>query len=223
MKKTSHSSQVSLFDLSDKTGIPGSGRIHESIVNVEIMTPEENKNKGQNLIINHSFSACPFGKVLIASTPKGICYLGFSDDDKVAFSELKNRFPNAYFTERSDAIQENAQNIYSKDWTEINKIKLHLKGTDFQHKVWETLLKIPTGSLTTYCEIAELILKPKAARAVGTAIGSNPIAFIIPCHRVIQASGGLGGYMWGESRKAAIIDWEVAERQLYKNKVNLVK
>ncbi|HLW10458.1 MAG TPA: methylated-DNA--[protein]-cysteine S-methyltransferase, partial [Fermentimonas sp.] len=113
--------------------------------------------------------------------------------------------------------------FFSQDWARIKKIKLHIKGTDFQLKVWKTLLEIPLGKLSTYEEIAQHIQKPKAARAVGTAIGSNPIAFLIPCHRVIQASGGLGGYMWGEKRKTAIIEREVAERQLYKNNVNLEK
>ncbi|RYM33008.1 methylated-DNA--[protein]-cysteine S-methyltransferase [Brumimicrobium glaciale] len=202
--------QATLFDTASEARLSGTGRLHDLFVKIEGMTPGEYKNKGENLIINYSFSDSHFGRILVASTNKGICYMGFSDDDEIAFSELKTRFPNAKFKEQSDTIQENALKIYSEDWTEIDKIKLHLKGTDFQLKVWEALLKIPTGRLSTYGEIATKIEKPKAARAVGTAIGSNPIAFLIPCHRVIQATGAFGGYMWGTTRKTAIIGWEMA-------------
>lgn len=200
--------QATLFDAAIETGLSGTGRLHDLFVNIEGMTPREYKNKGANLNINYSFGESPFGKIMVASTHKGICYMGFSDDSETTFLELKNRFPNANFVQKSDEIQENALKIYSQDWNDIGKIKLHLKGTDFQLKVWEALLAIPTGRLSTYGELAESIDKPKAARAVGTAIGSNPIAFLIPCHRVIQATGALGGYMWGTTRKAAIIGWE---------------
>ncbi|EDO25472.1 predicted protein [Nematostella vectensis] len=152
-----------------------------------------------------------FGNILIASTYKGICYMGFSDNKQIAFSELENRFPKATFIEQTDQIQQDALKVHTHDWNRINCIKLHLKGTDFQLKVWEALLKIPTGNLTTYGTIAKVIQKPKAARAVGTAIGNNPIAFLIPCHRVIQSTGALGGYMWGTTRKTAIIGWEASK------------
>jgi AraC family transcriptional regulator of adaptative response/methylated-DNA-[protein]-cysteine methyltransferase len=112
----------------------------------------------------------------------------------------------------SNPMQQNAVRIFSGDWSELQQIKLHLKGTAFQLKVWETLLKIPFGQLTTYGTIATQLNKPNASRAVGTAVGSNPVAFLIPCHRVIQATGSLGGYMWGETRKTAIIGWEGARR-----------
>ncbi|WP_107039131.1 bifunctional helix-turn-helix domain-containing protein/methylated-DNA--[protein]-cysteine S-methyltransferase [Brumimicrobium mesophilum] len=202
--------QSTLFDAAIETGLSGTGRLHDLFVNIEGMTPGEYKNKGENLTINYSFGESPFGKLLVASTSKGICYMGFSDDSEIAFSELNNRFQNAKFILQSDAIQENALKIYTEDWTEIDKIKLHLKGTDFQLKVWEALLAIPTGKLSTYGKLAKKIDNPKAARAVGTAIGSNPIAFLIPCHRVIKATGAFGGYMWGKTRKAAIIGWEKA-------------
>ncbi len=123
---------------------------------------------------------------------------------------MQNHFPNAHFRQMSDIIQQNSLNIFRLDWAKPNQIKLHLKGTDFQLKVWETLLKIPMGQLTTYGTIAHRIGNPNASRAVGTAIGSNPVAFLIPCHRVIQSSGAFGGYMWGETRKTAIIGWEGA-------------
>ena len=110
-----------------------------------------------------------------------------------------------------DLIQQNAMFIFTHDWSKLNQVKLHLKGSAFQLKVWETLLKIPMGKLTTYGAVAAKIESPKASRAVGTAIGENPVAYLIPCHRIIQSSGVLGGYHWGSTRKAAIIGWEAAK------------
>lgn len=204
-------SQTTLFETAYKTGLSGTGRLHDLFVKIEGMTPGEYKNKGENLTINYSYTNSQFGNILVASTQKGICYMGFSDDKKIAFFELEKRFPKANFIQQTDEIQQNALKIYTQDWSKITKIKLHLKGTDFQLKVWEALLKIPTGNLATYGNIANLIQKPKASRAVGTAIGNNPIAFLIPCHRVIQSTGVFGGYMWGTTRKTAIIGWEAAK------------
>ncbi len=204
-------SQTTLFETAHKTGLSGTGRLHDLFVKIEGMTPGEYKKKGESLTINYSFTNSQFGNILVASTQKGICYMGFSDDKQIAFFELEKRFPKANFIHQTDKIQQNALKIYTQDWSKINKIKLHLKGTDFQLKVWEALLKIPTGNLATYGNIANLIQKPKASRAVGTAIGNNPIAFLIPCHRVIQSTGVFGGYMWGTTRKAAIIGWEAAK------------
>ncbi|WP_298487051.1 methylated-DNA--[protein]-cysteine S-methyltransferase [uncultured Maribacter sp.] len=210
-KQILNDSQSTLFETAYKTGLSGTGRLHDLFVKIEGMTPGEYKNRGENLTINYSFSESLFGRILVASTYKGICYMGFSDDKKIAFLELEKRFPKARFIQQTDEIQQNALQIYTQDWSKINKIKLHLKGTDFQLKVWEALLKIPTGNLATYGNIANLIQKPKASRAVGTAIGNNPIAFLIPCHRVIQSTGVFGGYMWGTTRKTAIIGWEASK------------
>lgn len=205
--------EATLFDAAYQTGLSGTGRLHDLFVKMEGMTPGEYKSGGENLIINYSYAESPFGNILIASTPKGICYMGFADDEQLAFHKLQQDFPKAIFTQKADYMQHNALQIYSQDWTKISQIKLHLKGTDFQLKVWEALLKIPMGKLSTYGSIAESIQKPKASRAVGTAIGSNPVAFLIPCHRVIQSSGIIGGYMWGPTRKAAIIGWEAAKTE----------
>ena len=172
------------------------------------MTPAEYKNGGSHLTINYSFADSPFGHLLVASTPKGICYMAFCEDEVVALSTLHSQFPNASFHQQRDALQQNALLIFQSDWSQLQQIKLHLKGSSFQLKVWETLLKIPVGRLSTYGVIAQRIASPAASRAVGTAIGSNPVAYIIPCHRVIQASGNFGGYMWGRTRKTAIIGWE---------------
>lgn len=208
--------QATLADAAYETGLSGTGRLHDLFVKIEGMTPGEYKNGGASLTINYSFAETPFGNIIVASTPKGICYMAFSDAAQPAFHNLQQQFPNATFRQIADFAQQNALNIFKRDWREQVQVKLHLKGTDFQLKVWETLLKIPMGQLSTYGNIAGFIEHPKAARAVGTAIGSNPVAFLIPCHRVIQSSGILGGYMWGTTRKTAIIGWEAAYRESLK-------
>lgn len=200
--------QATLFETAHETGLSGTGRLHDLFINIEGMTPAEYKNGGKNLTINYSITESPFGNILIASTEKGICYMAFVHDETLAFTTMQKHFPNADFKQMSDLIQQNALYIFTYDWTKLNQIKLHLKGTDFQLKVWQTLLKIPMGQLTTYGAIANKIENPNASRAVGTAIGSNPVAFLIPCHRVIQSTGIFGGYMWGNTRKTAIIGWE---------------
>ena len=199
---------ASLFETAYETGLSGTGRLHDLFINIEGMTPAEYKNGGKNLAINYSFAESPFGNILVASTDKGICHMAFADDEPLASSILQNHFPNAHFRQMVDLIQQNALYIFTHDWTKLNQIKLHLKGTDFQLKVWQTLLKIPMGQLTTYGSIANKIDNPNASRAVGTAIGCNPVAFLIPCHRVIQSTGAFGEYMWGNTRKTAIIGWE---------------
>ncbi|MEJ8843700.1 methylated-DNA--[protein]-cysteine S-methyltransferase [Lacibacter sp. H375] len=203
--------QATLFDAAYETGLSGTGRLHDLFINIEGMTPAEYKNGGKNLDINYSFAESPFGNIIVASTQKGICYMAFADDEHLAFDALRNHFPNARLRQMVDLIQQNALYIFTQDWTKLNQIKLHLKATDFQLKVWQTLLKVPMGKLTTYGAIADIIENPNASRAVGTAIGSNPVAFLIPCHRVIQSSGVTGGYMWGTTRKTAIIGWEGAK------------
>ncbi|MFZ0599163.1 MAG: methylated-DNA--[protein]-cysteine S-methyltransferase [Flavobacterium sp.] len=200
--------RATLFDAAFDTGLSGTSRLHDLFVNIEGMTPAEYKNGGKNLEINYSFAESPFGSIIVASTNKGVCFMAFAEDEETGFPDLHNKFPNATFSRKLDLAQQNALFIFQNDWSKLSEIKLHLKGTDFQLKVWETLLKIPMGKLSTYGTIAQQIEKPNASRAVGTAIGSNPVAFLIPCHRVIQSSGTFGGYMWGNTRKTAIIGWE---------------
>ena len=206
--------QATLFDAAYETGLSGTGRLHDLFIKIEGMTPGEFKNGGENLFINYSYAETPFGNILVASTNKGICYMAFADDEKEALINLQNHFPKARFKQMLDIMQQNALYIFTHDWSKLHQIKLHLKGTDFQLKVWETLLKIPMGQLSTYGNIAAQIKNPNASRAVGTAIGSNPVAFLIPCHRVIQSTGTFGGYMWGPVRKTAIIGWEAAQTKL---------
>lgn len=210
-KKMLQENRATLFETAIETGLSGTSRLHDLFINIEGMTPGEYKNGGENLNINYSFAESPFGNIIVASTPKGICHVAFADDETKALETLMNKFPNAYFKQMTDLIQQNALFIFTHDWNKLNEIKLHLKGTHFQIKVWETLLKIPMGQLTTYGNIAKHIESPKASRAVGTAIGDNPVAFLIPCHRVIQSSGIFGGYHWGCSRKTAMIGWEAAK------------
>mgnify|MGYP000271229444 CR=1 FL=1 len=202
----------SLLNVAEDAGLSGSGRLHDLFVNIEGMTPGEYKKGGQSLAINYSFSETHFGNIIVASTPKGICYLSFIDNYESGFEELKEQFPNAVYEEKSDEYQQNTLQVFNNDWSKLNDIKLHLKGTDFQLKVWQALLTIPQGGLVTYGEIARRIIQPSASRAVGTAIGSNPIAYLIPCHRIIQSSGKTGGYRWNPIRKKAIIGWEAAKQ-----------
>jgi AraC family transcriptional regulator, regulatory protein of adaptative response / methylated-DNA-[protein]-cysteine methyltransferase len=207
-KKLLQENGATLSETAHETGLSGTSRLHDLFITIEGMTPAEYKNGGKDLSINYSFAESPFGNVLVASTPKGICHMAFYEDEPGALPILKSRFPQATFTQKLDLIQQNALFIFQNDWNKLSQIKLHLKGTDFQLKVWEALLKIPMGNLSTYGQIAGAIRQPNASRAVGTAIGSNPVAFLIPCHRVIQSAGTIGSYRWGNTRKAAIIGWE---------------
>jgi len=200
-----------VLDTAYETGLSGSGRLHDLFINIEGMTPGEYKNGGEQLQINYSFAETPFGNIIVATTSKGICHLAFADDEKDALQQLKMQFPNASFKQVVDTIQQNALFIFTQDWKDLSKIKLHLKGTAFQIKVWEALLKIPMGDVSTYSSIANQIKNPNASRAVGTAIGDNPVAFLIPCHRVIRSTGEFGQYHWGSTRKAAMLGWEAAK------------
>ena len=201
---------TTLSETTHQTGLSSTARLHDLFVKMEGMTPAEYKQGGVNLSINYSISDSPFGQILIASTEKGICSLLFIEDEESGFESLKLKFPNATYTLKQDTLQTDALSIFTKDWSQLNQVKLHLKGTPFQMKVWQTLVKIPSGRLATYGQIASTIDKPGASRAVGTAIGDNPIAYLIPCHRVIQATGHFGQYHWGADRKAAIIGWEAS-------------
>ena len=200
---------ATLFDAAFETGLSGTGRLHDLFIKIEGMTPGEYKNGGEELRIRYSYAESPFGLLLVGSTHKGICYLAFVDEGRAAALRLlKEAFPNAQYEQAGDAMQEQALSIFSRDWSQPRDIKLHLKGTPFQIKVWETLLRVPMGDLTTYSELAGAVDHPRAVRAVGTAVGHNPVAFLIPCHRVIRSDGQIGEYHWGNTRKNALIGWE---------------
>lgn len=207
--------QHSIMETAHEVGLSGSSRLHDLFISIEGMTPGEYKNGGSNLNINYNVVTTPFGGALIASTSKGVCHLSFLNADHTEeenLAELKEHFPKANFQKKADPLQENALKLFNEDWGDLKKIKLHLKGTSFQLKVWECLLTLPESSLVSYKDIASLLKSPNSSRAVGSAIGKNHVAFLIPCHRVIQSGGGLGGYKWGLPLKSAMIGWEAARQ-----------
>ncbi len=204
---------ASLADVSFETGLSGTSRLHDLFINIEGMTPGEYKNGGESLLINYSYAETPFGDIVIASTQKGICHIAFTTGNDNAIEQLRSLFPNAAFSQKTDIQQQHALQVFTGDWNNIHKIKLHLKATPFQLKVWEALLKIPFGNISTYSSIAQSIQTPNASRAVGTAIAGNPVAYLIPCHRVIRSTGVIGEYHWGSARKTAIIGWEAAKSE----------
>jgi AraC family transcriptional regulator of adaptative response/methylated-DNA-[protein]-cysteine methyltransferase len=204
--------QASLFDTALETGLSGTGRLHDLFMKIEGMTPGEYKNGGEALSINYSFAESPFGPLILAATPKGLCYLAFEENQDLAFRHLQEQFPNARFQQILDMIQQNALYFFTQDWNTLEQVKLHLKGTPFQLKVWEALLQIPMGDLSSYGKVAATAKAARAYQAVGTAVGSNPVAFLIPCHRVIKSNGEFGEYHWGSTRKMAMIGWEAARK-----------
>ena len=180
----------------------------EKKLHLHFMTEESNEPI-KNSSIYYSFQETSFGNLLIASTDIGICYAAFYDDQKDGVTKFNNYYQYYTIQAKHEAIHKEALLYFQKDQNKWPTLTLHLKGTAFQLQIWKALLKIPLGKLSSYNAIANLIDKPKASRAVGTAIGKNPIAYIIPCHRVVQTNGQLGGYMWGMERKAAILNWEL--------------
>ena len=186
--------------------------MYDLFVTLEAVTPNEYKLQGRGLVINFGFHHTPFGECLIALTHKGICSLSFVDSSskEEELTLLQKKWAQAEIREEHPQTFQTIQQIFFH--TKPAKIHLLVKGTNFQIKVWEALLKIPSGSVTTYQHIAEAIYHPKAFRAVGSAVGKNPVGFLIPCHRVIQKSGQIGAYHWGQDRKKAIIGYEMAHQ-----------
>ena len=201
---------VSVLDAAYETGLSGAGRLHDLFVTIEGMTPGEFRLGGESLTISYCFDDTPFGLIIAAATSKGLCHLAFSNSQDEAIAALMERFPNAIYRQAQSIHTQAGLAFFHRDWTQLSKVKLHLKGTPFQLKVWESLLRIPEGQLTTYGALARRIGQLTASRAVGTAIGNNPVAVLIPCHRVIQSSGHFGGYRWGTTRKSALIGKEAA-------------
>jgi AraC family transcriptional regulator of adaptative response/methylated-DNA-[protein]-cysteine methyltransferase len=202
---------LSLADVSFETGFSGSGRLHDLFISIEGMTPGDFKKGGETLVINYSFAETQFGDIIIASTEKGICRLSFIKQAEQGLDNLRSFFPNAKLLQKTDLLQQKALQIFDANWSDLTQIKLHLKATPFQLKVWQTLLQIPFGSLSTYSTIASNMQTPKASRAVGHAIGQNPVAYLIPCHRVIKSTGIIGEYHWGSIRKTSMIGWEASK------------
>jgi AraC family transcriptional regulator, regulatory protein of adaptative response / methylated-DNA-[protein]-cysteine methyltransferase len=207
-KELMKTGDVSLSEVAYEAGFSGSSRLHDLFVTIEAMTPGAYKSKGNSLNINYSFHESPFGGLIVASTDLGICKLEFVSSLEEGRVLLQAEWPEAILTENAHANQATVNQIFGVGEASQQPIQLNLKGTPFQVKVWEALLRIPEGQLSTYQQIADYIGHPKASRAVGSAIGSNPVAVLIPCHRVIRRDGGIGGYHWGNDRKLSLIAWE---------------
>lgn len=199
-----------LTETTYKAGLSSPSRLHDLFVTIEAMTPAEYKDKGKDLEIKFSYNDSPFGHYMIATTSRGICNLAFVKSQSAGLVDLKSKWFNAKLIEGSDENQQIVHDYLNKGILNNKKIKLHLKGTNFQLKVWEALLKIPQSKLSSYSRISEII-GSKAHRAVGTAISNNPVAFIIPCHRVVKNIGKIGNYRWGTERKMGMIGWEAAK------------
>lgn len=210
----------SVLDATYDSGLSSPGRLHDLFVNIEAMTPGEFKAKGAGLRISYGFHPSPFGECLLAATERGICGLGFVDAGGRGrtLRDFQARWPEAHWEENPRRTQPYIDRIFSgKNHNGNRPITLVLQGTNFQVKVWEALLKIPMGSVVPYEVLATKVCSPQAARAVGGALGKNPIAFLIPCHRVIRKAGGIGGYHWGAARKKAMLAWEAAQTQPAQN------
>lgn len=207
--------QFTTLEVADAAGLSGGGRLHDLFVRWEAMTPGEFARKGEGLKIYWGWFDSPFGLSLVMGTEKGICGIGFASEtsEEAAMEDLVSRWPKAEFVEDPMMLRPWVLTAYGASDQQHEAAPLYLIGAPFQIKVWEALLQIPSGQVTTYSEIAQAIGKPRAVRAVGTAVGRNPVSLLIPCHRALRKSGGLGGYHWGLPVKRAILAWESARAE----------
>jgi AraC family transcriptional regulator of adaptative response/methylated-DNA-[protein]-cysteine methyltransferase len=196
---------ASVFDTALEVGLSGGGRLHDLFVSHEAMTPGDYKRRGEGLDMTYGFHASPFGEALLIATDRGLAGLAFVDE---ALADMMQRWPKAHYAEASQKTASHARQIFGSEWSREQPIRLVMIGTDFDVRVWEALLKIPMGRAVSYTDIARHIGSPAASRAVGSAVGRNPISFVVPCHRVLRGDGSLGGYHWGLTRKRALIGWE---------------
>ncbi|WP_421980466.1 methylated-DNA--[protein]-cysteine S-methyltransferase [Roseibium sp.] len=202
---------ASVLDASYEVGLSGSSRLHDLFITHEAMTPGDYRARGAGLTIAYGFHPSPFGQVLIMVTDKGLAGLGFADpgEEESALEDMCGRWPAANYVHDQDATGSYAARVFDPgQWQEDQPLNVVMIGTDFEIRVWQTLLKIPMGQAATYADVAASIGKPKASRAVGSAVGRNPISFVVPCHRVLAKGGKIGGYHWGLTRKRAILGWE---------------
>ena len=199
-----------VLDAADGAGLSGGGRLHDLFIRWEAMSPGEFARAGAGLSVRYGWFPSAFGEALAMATDRGLCGLAFAEDcgRDAAFADLSGRWPRATFTEDAAAIAGWAEPALGQS----GETRLHMIGAPFQIKVWEALLRIPTGHVTTYSEIARSVGSPRAVRAVGTAVGRNPVSWLIPCHRALRKSGGLGGYHWGLPVKRAMLAWEAARQ-----------
>ena len=205
---------ASVLDASYEVGLSGPGRLHDLFVTHEAMSPGEWKAGGEGLTIAYGFHASPFGAALVMVTPRGLAGLAFADpgEEAAALADMQSRWPKARYAEDPAKTRPYARRIFDQSlWRPDQPLRVVLIGTDFEIRVWETLLRIPLGRAATYSDIAAKVCAPKAARAVGAAVGRNPVCFVVPCHRVIGKSGKLTGYHWGLTRKRAMLGWEAGQ------------
>ncbi len=202
---------ASVLEASYEVGLSGPGRLHDLFVTHEAMSPGEWKAGGEGLTLSYGFHPSPFGMALVMVTPRGLAGLALADDGKerAALDDMRSRWPKARYVEDIAATAPTARRIFdTTQWRPEQPLRVVLIGTDFEVRVWEKLLTIPIGNLTTYSGLAAKAGSPKAARAVGAAVGKNPICFVVPCHRVIGKNGDITGYHWGLTRKRAMLGWE---------------
>ncbi|TCL69559.1 bifunctional helix-turn-helix domain-containing protein/methylated-DNA--[protein]-cysteine S-methyltransferase [Rhizobium sp. BK251] len=210
-KRLLRKEEMPLLETSIEVGLSGPSRLHDLFVTHEAMSPGEWKARGGGLTIRYGFHRSPFGIALVMVTDRGLAGLAFSDtgDEKACLEDMTCRWPNADYVEDTEATATYAEQIFEPSrWSSDQPLRVVLIGTDFQVRVWESLLKIPMGHAVTYSDIANDIGQPTAARAVGAAVGRNPISFVVPCHRALGRSGALTGYHWGLTRKRAMLGWE---------------
>ncbi len=201
-----------LLDVSDSLGLSSGSRLHDHFVHLEAVTPGEFKTGGAGLTIEYAVHDTPFGRAFVATTPRGVCSFAFLDHAETddCLPGLQKRWPHATVHENAKSTLAVIDAMFSQESKPDRPVSLHVSGTNFQVSVWKALLQIPPATVASYSQVATAIGHPRAARAVGLAVGANPVAFLIPCHRVIRQSGKLGGYRWGETRKQAIHAWESA-------------
>jgi AraC family transcriptional regulator, regulatory protein of adaptative response / methylated-DNA-[protein]-cysteine methyltransferase len=205
---------ASVLDATYEVGLSGPGRLHDLFVTHEAMSPGEWKSGGEGLTVFFGFHPSPFGSALVMATERGLAGLAFADpgEERAALADMKARWPRAAYVEDSARTAGIARRIFdSSQWQQDKPLRVVLIGTDWEVRVWEALMQIPMGRLTTYSDIASKIHKPAAARAVGAAVGKNPVSFVVPCHRVVGKSGDLTGYHWGITRKRAMLGWEAGQ------------
>jgi AraC family transcriptional regulator of adaptative response/methylated-DNA-[protein]-cysteine methyltransferase len=205
---------ASVLDAALDSGLSGPGRLHDLFVTHEAMSPGEWKNGGAGMTLQYGFHPSPFGTAIVISSGRGLAGLAFADpgEEPAALADMTRRWPRATYIEDYLGTAPLAQRIFDKKlWRPDQPLRVTLIGTDFEVRVWETLLKIPMGRAVCYSDIANKISAPKASRAVGAAVGKNPISFVVPCHRALGKSGALTGYHWGITRKQAMIGWEAGQ------------
>jgi AraC family transcriptional regulator of adaptative response/methylated-DNA-[protein]-cysteine methyltransferase len=209
---------ASVLDAALDSGLSGPGRLHDLFVTHEAMSPGEWKTGGGGMTLRYGFHPSPFGTAIVIATDRGLAGLAFADhgDEQTAFADMKRRWPNATYVEDTDGTTALAQRVFdTRLWRADQPLRVVLIGTDFEVRVWETLLKVPMGRAVSYSDIACKINSPKASRAVGAAVGRNPVSFVVPCHRALGKSGALTGYHWGITRKQAMLGWEAGQVGLH--------